>query len=152
VTVCKGAIILLPVHGGLIARVTAALVASGAVAGGAVAGGAVGRATEPNSGIAGQVQEGPTCPVEQYPPSSRCAPRPLSAPIRIRAAAGGSHGLVVHSGSNGRFRVRLRAGRYVVTPERTNSSGFPRPPAPFRVDVAPGHFTHVTITYDTGIR
>jgi hypothetical protein len=130
------------------------LVALSAVAASGIGGASVaaspGEAAE--SGIAGLVQEGPTCPVEQYPPSSRCAPRPLSAPIRIRRAGSRESGFVVRSGPKGHFKVRLAPATYVLTPRRVNKSGFPRPPAAFRVTVHREKFTHVTITYDTGIR
>lgn len=104
------------------------------------------------SGIAGKVVAGPTCPVQRYPPDPRCAPRPLAATLRIRRAAGGARAETVRSGSDGRFRVRLAAGQYVVTPLTRPGSPFPRPPAPTRVRVRAGHFTDITITYDTGIR
>ncbi len=55
------------------------------------------------------------------------------------------------SGANGRFRVSLAPGEYVVRALRIRGA-LPRPPAPLRVRVRAGHFTTITITYDTGIR
>jgi len=60
--------------------------------------------------------------------------------------------VLVHSGTEGRFRVRLTPGTYVVQPLRQGGSPFPRPPGPSTVRVRTGHFTNITITYDTGIR
>lgn len=105
-----------------------------------------------SSGIDGKVVAGPTCPVERVPPDPRCAPRPLSATLRIHPAGKRSPVETVHSGQNGRFSVRLGAGVYVVRPLAAPGSPFPRPPAPIEVRVSSGGFTHVTITYDTGIR
>jgi hypothetical protein len=104
------------------------------------------------SGIAGRVLAGPTCPVQRMPPDPGCAPRPISARLRIRPERGSARGRVVHSGSDGRFRVRLAPGRYLVTPLPQTGSPFPRPGSPRTVVVRAGHFTAVTITYDTGIR
>jgi hypothetical protein len=58
----------------------------------------------------------------------------------------------VHSGIDGRFRIDLTAGTYVVQGRRHDHSPYPRPPAPFKVRVRAGRFSHITITYDTGIR
>lgn len=59
---------------------------------------------------------------------------------------------VVRSGTDGRFQIRLAPATYVVRALRQNGSPYPRPPAPFRVRVLTGRVTHITITYDTGIR
>jgi hypothetical protein len=56
------------------------------------------------------------------------------------------------SGRDGRFRIRLSPGSYVVQALPEAGSAFPRPPAAFTVKVLAGRFTHITITYDTGIR
>jgi hypothetical protein len=104
------------------------------------------------SGIDGKIVAGPTCPVERVPPDPRCAPRPLAASLRIHPAGKRSPVETAHSGQNGRFRVALPAGAYVVRPLARPGSPFPRPPSPIEVRVSSGRFTHVTITYDTGIR
>ena len=59
---------------------------------------------------------------------------------------------VVSSGADGRFRVRLAPGAYLVKPLGRHGSAFPRPPAAREVRVHAGRFSHITITYDTGIR
>jgi hypothetical protein len=94
----------------------------------------------------------PTCPVERVPPFPGCAPRPLAASLLIHRGGSGAPGTRVHSGADGRFRVRLSPGRYVVQAMAQTGSPFPRPPAPETVTVHPHRFTTVTITYDTGIR
>jgi hypothetical protein len=129
-----------------LSRVIGILCAALLVATCATASGAV-----PGSGISGRVVEGPTCPVERVPPDPQCAPRPLAATLRVHRR-GSRTGILVHSGTDGRFRVRLAAGTYVVQPLAQGRSPFPRPPGPLTVRVRTGHFTNITITYDTGIR
>lgn len=116
--------------------------------------GACGAATArtPKSGLAGRVVAGPTCPVETVPPQPRCAPRPLAASLRIRRSGSNAPATSVHSAADGRFRVRLAPGSYVVQALPKAGSPFPRPPGPLDVKVKAGRFTHITITYDTGIR
>jgi hypothetical protein len=104
------------------------------------------------SGIDGKIDAGPTCPVERVPPDPRCAPRPLAATLKIHPAGRSSPRWTVRSGQDGRFRIRLGPGRYVVTAQPIGRSAFPRPPASRQVAVRPGRFTYTTITYDTGIR
>ncbi len=104
-----------------------------------------------DSGIAGKVVAGPTCPVERVPPDPRCEPRPLSARLEVRLAGSAGAWRTVRSASNGRFRVKLAPGAYVVRPLSVGRA-LPRPPAPLHVRVRAGHFTFVRITYDTGIR
>ena len=105
-----------------------------------------------HSGVVGRVLAGPTCPVERVPPDTGCAPRPLAARLRITRTGGSASGRVVRSGSDGRFRVELGPGRYTITPLRRAGSPFPRPGPPQTVTVRPGHYSRVTVTYDTGIR
>ena len=122
---------------GVIAWLTACSAASGGVS---------------RSGIGGRVVVGPTCPVEQVPPSPRCAPRPLAASIRINRVGRRAPSWTVRSGTDGRFSIRLPAGDYIVTPLPRPGSALPRPPRPFEAVVHADHFTHITITYDSGIR
>lgn len=111
----------------------------------------VATARVPDSGIAGRVVAGPTCPVEQVPPLPQCAPRPLVAALRVHRL-GRAASLTVRSAIDGRFRVALAPGSYVLRALANPGSPFPRPPAAFTVTVRPHHFTSVTVTYDTGIR
>jgi hypothetical protein len=106
----------------------------------------------PDSGIAGRVTAGPTCPVERVPPAPQCAPRPLAARLRIRRAHSSRKGWVIRSGSDGRFRITLAPGRYTVTPLPEPGRAYPRPGPSKTVTVHPRHYAHVTVTYDTGIR
>jgi hypothetical protein len=104
------------------------------------------------TGIGGRVVAGPTCPVERNPPLPQCSPRPLA--VRVRISRVGKRHLVkvVRSAADGHFKVFLPAGTYSVRGLEVGQSPLPRPPSPFRVHVRSGRLTHVTITYDTGIR
>ncbi|MHB8491118.1 MAG: hypothetical protein ACYDA6_02740 [Solirubrobacteraceae bacterium] len=113
-------------------------------------GSALGRA--PDSGIVGRIVAGPTCPVERVPPVPGCAPRALVATLRIRRVGSRAKTTRVRSQSDGRFRVSLPPGTYTVQALPQAGSPLPRPPSPRSVQVRQGHFTAVTITYDTGIR
>jgi hypothetical protein len=68
--------------------------------------------------------------------------------IDVRNAAG-DRVTRVRSGSDGRFRVGLRPGAYVLVPE----SGDPFPTASEQeVTVEEGVYAEVTVAFDTGIR
>jgi hypothetical protein len=97
-------------------------------------------------GIEGLVLLGPMCPVVSA--DDPCPDQPYEAWIEVRNAAGG---LVtgVRSGEDGRFRVGLRAGSYVLAP----LSGNPFPSASEQeVVVREGEYTDVVVGFDTGIR
>ena len=60
--------------------------------------------------------------------------------------------MTTSSAADGRFRIRLAPGTYVVQGLPRSGSPLPRPPGAMRVVVRRGHFASITITYDTGIR
>jgi hypothetical protein len=101
---------------------------------------------EAPQGIEGQVMLGPMCPVAQV--SDPCPDQPYQAWIDIHDA-GGKYVTRFQSDTDGRFRVGLEPGSYVLHPE----SGNPLPRASDQqVDVAAGVYTAVIIDFDTGIR
>jgi hypothetical protein len=97
------------------------------------------------SGINGRVVIGPTCPVQR--PGQRCV-RAYRATIEVFTAARHRHVKSFTSGANGYFRVRLAAGRYTL---QAASPGPPTMPQ-IHVRVRAGHFTHVMLRFDSGIR
>jgi hypothetical protein len=100
----------------------------------------------PDSGIRGQVLYGPTCPVQR---AGETCTRPYQATIRVLREPGDHQVAAPRSHPDGRFSVRLSAGRYRLEPER----GHPLPRAqPQTVSVHRHRFTHVVINYDSGIR
>jgi hypothetical protein len=102
-------------------------------------------AAKPDSGITGRVLLGPTCPVQRQ---GETCEQPYAAKIQVVGAA--RHRLVTtfRSGSDGRFRVELAAGRYIL---RAAKAGLPRL-SPRAVTVRSGSLTRVTLVFDTGLR
>jgi hypothetical protein len=111
---------------------------------------ACGAAAKPpaDSGIRGRVFIGPQCPVVQE--GVPCPDAPYEASIRVRRESG-KLVKTVRSGKDGRFRVNLAPGRYVLEPLSPNE-GAPPYAGPVTVRVRAHVFTPVTITYDSGIR
>jgi len=101
---------------------------------------------EAAQGIEGIVLLGPQCPVQSI--DNPCPDLPHQVWIDVRRAAGGSV-TRIRSGEDGRFRVGLRPGLYVLDPE----SGNPFPAASEQeVEVQEGVHTQVVVSLDTGIR
>lgn len=97
-------------------------------------------------GIDGMVLLGPLCPVQTL--DDPCPDRPFQAWIKVKGMEGRTVGRT-RSGEDGRFRIGLRPGSYVLHPE----SGDPFPIATeMDVEVERGVYTDVTIHFDTGIR
>ncbi len=98
-------------------------------------------------GIDGLVLLGPQCPVQTV--DDPCPDLPYQAWIDLRAAGSGAPVTRVRSDEEGRFRVGLRPGSYVLDPE----SGIPFPSAGEQtVYVEEGIYTDVIVSFDTGIR
>jgi hypothetical protein len=97
-----------------------------------------------DSGIRGRALVGPTCPVEE----AGVACDPLPRPGKFVVRSDGSVVAHVLTGKDGRFTVRLEPRRYVLESE---SGGFPFL-KPVDVVVHEHAFTHVTLTFDSGIR
>ncbi|NNK47548.1 MAG: carboxypeptidase regulatory-like domain-containing protein [Gemmatimonadetes bacterium] len=97
-------------------------------------------------GIDGLVLLGPQCPVQSL--EDPCPDLPYEASIAVRTA-GGEFVTRIRSGEDGRFRVGLIPGRYVLDPEE----GDPFPIASEQeVAVGDGAYTEVIVNFDTGIR
>jgi hypothetical protein len=97
------------------------------------------------SGIEGMATIGPTCPVERA--DSPCPDRPYEA--RITFWRGGTLVAEARSGTDGRFRVALLPGTYLVVGE---SEGTMPHAVEQTVDVHEGLWTDLAIRYDSGIR
>jgi hypothetical protein len=97
-------------------------------------------------GIEGIALLGPLCPVVSE--TDPCPDRPYEATIDVRRPSGGRV-TRFQTGEDGRFRVGLRPGFYVLDPV----SGDPFPAAaPQDVEVVAGVYTEVVVSFDTGIR
>lgn len=101
---------------------------------------------ERDSGINGEVRIGPTCPVER--PGKVCE-RPYRATITIRREPRRTLVARVQSSAEGRFRIPLAPGRYLLLPH--NGRAYPRS-APQIATVHSHRYTAVLISYDSGIR
>jgi hypothetical protein len=97
-------------------------------------------------GIEGIALRGPVCPVVSD--DSKCADQPHQAWIVIEDASG-RRIVRLQTGEDGRFRVGLAAAAYRIVPE----SGDPFPVGSDQiVEVEPGEFTQIIVSFDTGIR
>jgi Carboxypeptidase regulatory-like domain len=102
------------------------------------------------SGVSGLTLTSPTCPVERYPPDPVCAPRRLpDALVVARRSDDRRRVASTRSDENGRFSLRLRAGRYTLRASRGHS--LPRP-ATELVTVHTGKVARVRLVLDSGIR
>jgi hypothetical protein len=101
-----------------------------------------------DSGVRGLVLYGPTCPVQR---AGQTCERPLQTTVVVRHAAARTVVARVRSAADGRFTVRLGAGRYVLRAAAGSSSLYPRPVSQ-GVSVTAHHFTSVTLHVDSGIR
>lgn len=101
-----------------------------------------------DSGIEGEVRIGPLNPVVSEGQQGDDT-KPYSAVIHIKSIPEDELVAEVTSGADGKFRVPLAPGRYLVEPQ----PGEPLPYAwPQEVTVQPGTFTSIRIDYDSGIR
>jgi len=104
--------------------------------------------TPTDTGIEGQVFLGPMCPVVQE--GVDCPDHPYQATLIILRPDGRE---VTHfeTDEEGRFRVALPPGDYILHPELP-----PGKPLPYAAEqefsVQAGLYTQLTITYDSGIR
>jgi hypothetical protein len=123
---------------------TFALLAALAIAcnGGGYSGGSDG------SGVEGTVTIGPMCPVvtEDTP----CPDEPYEATIVVEDESG-DEVTTARSGEDGRFRVSLAPGTYTLVPQSPDAGGPPFAEEQ-RVEVLEGAYTHVSVSYDSGIR
>jgi hypothetical protein len=98
-----------------------------------------------DTGISGVTMAAPQCPVERQ--DSPCPARPVSARIIVKDGSG-TEVTAFNSGADGRFRVVLPAGQYVLV----TADQMPPTLAPKAVTVVTGQFTEIELTLDTGIR
>ena len=98
------------------------------------------------SGVEGQVFIGPVCPVVQE--GQECADRPYQATLVVNNS-NGREVAKVQTDEQGRFKIPLEPGEYILHPESPNVMPFADEQV-FVVEA--GRFTQVNITYDSGIR
>ena len=99
-----------------------------------------------DSGIEGQVLVGPMCPVVQE--GQPCPDQPYQATMTITTTSGRKV-TRFETDENGRFRVPLAPGEYILHPESPGVMPFAAE-VPFTVKA--GEFTQLVVSYDSGIR
>jgi hypothetical protein len=102
-----------------------------------------------DSGIEGTMLAGPQCPVEN-PDNPDCADKPYQGTVIVKTPNGLLQVTRFTADADGRFRVPLYPGTYLLDP-LPGTNGLPRVNEQ-TVEVNPGTFTDVAISYDTGIR
>jgi len=103
-------------------------------------------ATPADSGIEGQVLIGPMCPVVQV--GQECPDQPYQATLTVNGPDGRKI-VQFQSDAQGRFKIPLAPGDYILHPESPN--GIPSAgEQSFRVEA--GKFTQMVVNYDSGIR
>jgi len=102
--------------------------------------------TTPDSGVEGQVLIGPVCPVEQ--PGDTCPDRPYQATLTVNNPQG-EKVVQIETDEEGKFKITLEPGSYVLVPESTDMIPFASE-QPFTV--AEGKYTQLTVAFDSGIR
>lgn len=100
-----------------------------------------------DSGVAGQVLIGPMCPVVQVG-GQPCPDQPYQTTLTINGQDG-KRITQVQTDQQGRFKLSLKPGNYILHAESPNVMPFAAEQS-FRV--AAGQFTQITVNYDSGIR
>jgi hypothetical protein len=111
--------------------------------------GSTSTASLPDSGIQGRTMVDAGSPmVYGRTPSPD---RPLSARLTVTGEHDARSVAEATSDADGRFRIPLPPGTYVLHPANLTGSVVPAA-TPMTVTVAPGAFTSVTVSFDSGVR
>ena len=102
--------------------------------------------TPTDSGVEGQVLIGPLCPVVQV--GQECPDQPYQATLTVNNS-NGDEIAQVQTDEEGRFKIPLAPGEYILHPESPNAMPFAADQA-FTVEA--GKFTQIKVQYDSGIR
>jgi hypothetical protein len=102
--------------------------------------------TAGTSGVEGQAFIGPNCPVAQQ--GQTCPDKPYQATITVNDS---DNRMVaqVHTDAEGRFKIPLEPGEYILHPESPNMLPFAKDQ---NFTVEPDRYTQLTVNYDSGIR
>ncbi len=101
------------------------------------------------SGIEGLVTIGPACPVAEE--GRPCPDRPYRAQISVRDAHSDRVVTTFTSGEDGRFRVDLPPGGYILDPGEPRLLTDPRA-GKVVVTVESGRYSYVVVRFDSGVR
>ncbi len=104
-----------------------------------------------DSGVAGIVLLGPTCPVQRITPDPSCADKPYKTIVQVIAVGSPKSAAfaIVESNDQGQYKAMLPPGEYALQP----IGGNPLPRCETKnVTVEPGVIKEVNLSCDTGIR
>jgi len=99
-----------------------------------------------DSGIEGQALIGPICPVVRE--GEECPDQPYQAILTVTSPKG-ERIVQFQTDEDGRFKIPLQPGEYILIPESTGKLPFA---SEQDVSVKKGEFTQVIVNYDSGIR
>ena len=99
-----------------------------------------------NNGVEGQVFIGPLCPVVQV--GQECPDQPYQATLTVNNS-NGREIAKVQTDEQGRFKIPLEPGEYILHPESPNVMPYASEQT---FTVVSGKFTQITVNYDSGIR
>ena len=99
-----------------------------------------------DSGIEGQALIGPMCPVVQA--GQECPDQPYQATITVNSLNGGKI-VQVQTDTQGRFKIPLAPGEYILHPESPNGIPYASEQT---IIVQAGTFARIIVNYDSGIR
>lgn len=102
--------------------------------------------TPTNSGIEGQVFSGPMCPVVQV--GQECPDQPYQAVLTVNSPEG-ERIVQVQTDEEGRFKIPLLPGEYILHPQSADALPFASEQTVF---VEEGKYTQVIVNYDSGVR
>ena len=102
--------------------------------------------TPTDSGVVGQALIGPMCPIVQE--GQECPDQPYQATLTVNSPNGGKI-VQVQTDEEGKFKIPLAPGEYVLHPESPNVMPFASEQS-FVVET--GKFTQIIVNYDSGIR
>lgn len=104
-----------------------------------------------NSGVEGLITYGPTCPVQHNPPEPGCADKPYKTDMTASGEASPQIVKYFSSGTDGKFRISLTPGKYIIASADTKGGLFG---ARFsqEVTVEKNKYTQINFTVDSGIR
>jgi hypothetical protein len=101
--------------------------------------------------LEGHVSIGPLCPVERIPPDPRCQPTEETYKAwPLAVTRNGVTVATITAGADGRFRVELSPGTYIV--RLANPQQFGSGSLPATVTISSSETTTLDIDIDTGIR
>ena len=99
-----------------------------------------------NSGIEGQVLIGPMCPVVKV--GEECPDQPYQAFLTVNNSKG-ERIVQFQTDEEGRFKIPLAPGEYILHPESPNVMPFASEQI---ILVEDGKYTQAIVNYDSGIR